>query len=162
PEPREEVDAREPGPLAVRLEQRRRLLGLDPTLFERTEQLDQPQVADEPALGPPEALEADDAHRPRPEPALTPEPGRHRVHRHAERPQPLEPPGRLAQQTIAATQTQEGRVVVVEPQHEPHPLDALLALRGDLDRAVGALPSQCPLGDERLEHAVAPPPRRVA
>src|SRR6185437_4835841 len=70
PEAHEQVDAREAGPLAVALQQRRRLLGLDPAPLERAEQLDQPEVADQAALAPAEAFEADDAHRPRAEPAL--------------------------------------------------------------------------------------------
>ena len=69
-EPGHQVDAREAGPLAVRLQQRSGLVALDPAALERDRELDQTEVADEPELSPPEAFEADDADRPRAEPAL--------------------------------------------------------------------------------------------
>ena len=67
---RKQVHAREPGPLAVRLEQLGGLPALDPAAPELAQQLHEAEVADEPVLAPPEALEADDADRPRAEPAL--------------------------------------------------------------------------------------------
>ena len=83
---RQEVHAREPGPLAVGLEQDVRLLGLDVPSPERGGQLDEPEVAREPALVAAEALEADDAGRPGAEAALALEPpcrdvGRERLQR---------------------------------------------------------------------------------
>ena len=74
---RQQVHAREPGPLAVGLEQGVGLLGLDAPSPELRGELDEPEVAREPALVAAEALEADDAGRPRPEPALALEPLRH-------------------------------------------------------------------------------------
>src|SRR5919202_5015892 len=65
-----QVDAGQAGPLAVRLEQLRRLVRLDPTAAQVRHQLDQRQVADEPALVTPEPLQADDPGRPGPEPSL--------------------------------------------------------------------------------------------
>src|SRR5262249_25276079 len=67
---REHVDARQPGPLAVRLQELRGLPRLDRATAERGEQLDQAEVALEPALVPAEALQADHADRPRAESAL--------------------------------------------------------------------------------------------
>ena len=57
----EEVDAREAGPLAVRLEQLGRLPALDRPAAQRPEKLDEAEVADETVLVAAEALEADDA-----------------------------------------------------------------------------------------------------
>src|SRR4051794_10880451 len=79
--PRQQVHAREPGPLAVRLEQLVRLLGLDPSPAERRHQLGEPEVAREAALEPSEPLEADDADRPRAETALALEPPRDDIRR---------------------------------------------------------------------------------
>ena len=59
-----QVDAREPRPLAVRLEQLRRLPALDPAAAQRREQLHEPEVGDEPAVVAAEPLEEDDADRP--------------------------------------------------------------------------------------------------
>src|SRR5436190_10988183 len=83
PEPLEEIDAREAGPLAVRLEQLGRLPGLDPPAAHRRDQLHEPEVAHEPALVTAEALEADDADRPRAEPRLAHEPRGGCVGRHS-------------------------------------------------------------------------------
>ena len=70
----EQVDAREAGPLAVRLEQLGRLPALDAAAAHRGEQLHQTEVSLEAALETAEALEADDAERPRAEAALAEEP----------------------------------------------------------------------------------------
>src|SRR5581483_1500429 len=75
----EHVDAREPGPLAVGLEQLVRLLGLGTAAPQRGHELDEPQVAGEPALVAPEPVQADDADRPRAEPRLAEQPPCHRV-----------------------------------------------------------------------------------
>ena len=48
-EPRQQVHAREPGPLLVRREQRLRLLRLDPAAPERELELDEPEVAASPS-----------------------------------------------------------------------------------------------------------------
>src|SRR6266496_3916333 len=69
-ESREQIDAREPRPAAVRLQQLRRLPRLDPPPAQRRAELDKPQVAFEPALEASEALDADDADRPRAEPTF--------------------------------------------------------------------------------------------
>ena len=63
-----------PGPLAVRLEQLRRLPAFDLTAAQRAQKLDEPEVADEAVVVPAEPFEADDADRPRAEPALALEP----------------------------------------------------------------------------------------
>src|SRR5919198_5985232 len=78
-EAKQEVDAREPRPLLVGLEERRRLRPLDPaaTAAERDDELHQAEVAHEPALVAAEPFEADDSDRPRPEPALPEETGLH-------------------------------------------------------------------------------------
>src|SRR5438876_5686878 len=87
----EEVDPREPGPLAVGLEQLGGLPRLDAAAPQRGAQLDEPEVADEPALEPPQPLDADEADRPGPEPALALEAiGRGRCR---QRTQPLEVEG---------------------------------------------------------------------
>ena len=78
---RQEVHAREPGPLLVRREQRVRLLRLDPAAPQRGGELDEAEIAREPALVAAEPLEADDADRPRPEAALALQPSRDRVGR---------------------------------------------------------------------------------
>src|SRR5436190_5677551 len=83
PEPLQEIDAGEAGPLAVRLDQLGRLPRLDPPAAHRREQLHEPEVADEPALVPAEALEADDADRPRADPRLAREPRGCGVRRHS-------------------------------------------------------------------------------
>src|SRR2546423_8851747 len=70
----EEVHARESRPLLVRLEELGRLGRLDPPPLESRDELDQAEVADEPALGPAESLQADDADRPWSDPALAQEP----------------------------------------------------------------------------------------
>jgi hypothetical protein len=64
------VDAREPGPLAVRLENLPRLLRLDPAAALRRDELDQTEVADEAALEAAETVEADHPRGPGAEPAL--------------------------------------------------------------------------------------------
>ena len=71
----DQVDAREAGPFAVRLEQLGRLPRLDRPAASAISELHEAEVADEPVLLAAEPLEADDADRPRPEPALALEPG---------------------------------------------------------------------------------------
>ena len=73
--PRQEVHAREAGPLAVGREQLVGLVGLDPAPPQRGGELREAQVAVEAVLVAAEALEADDAERPGAEPALAGEPG---------------------------------------------------------------------------------------
>ena len=63
--PGQQVDAREPGPLAVRGEQRVGLLGLDPAAREGGGELDQAEIALQASFVATEPLEADDADRPR-------------------------------------------------------------------------------------------------
>src|SRR5580765_3156339 len=84
----QQVDAREPGPLAVRLEQLDGLPALDPAAAQRGEELDEAEVGDEPAVVATEALEEDDPDRPWPETALAEQPVGRRLAR--ERTQPLE------------------------------------------------------------------------
>src|SRR5580765_4631401 len=84
----QQIDAREPGPLAVRLEQLGGLPALDPAAAERGEQLHEAEVGDEPAVVAAEALEEDDPDRPGPEPAFAEEPFGRCFAR--ERAQPLE------------------------------------------------------------------------
>src|SRR5581483_5920854 len=79
----EKVDARDTGELAVRLEQLRRLPALDRAPADRAQELDETEVADEAVIPAAEALEADDADRPRPEPPLPLEPSHDRVRRPA-------------------------------------------------------------------------------
>src|SRR5437763_6136318 len=74
-EAREEIHAGEPGPGAVRLEERVGLLGLDPAAPERGRQLDEPEVSPQAAVVAAEAFEAHDPDRPRTEPSLALEPG---------------------------------------------------------------------------------------
>src|SRR5436190_544972 len=74
----QQVDAREAGPLAIRLEQLGGLPRLDPAAPQRRAELDEPEVAHQPALEAAEALETDDPDGPRPESALALEPGRAR------------------------------------------------------------------------------------
>src|SRR5205085_5862499 len=75
-EAHQEVDAREPRPLLVRLDERRGLGGLDPAAAaERSDELDEAEVADEPALVAAKPFQADDTDRPRPEAALAQEAG---------------------------------------------------------------------------------------
>jgi hypothetical protein len=80
---RQEIHAREPGPLAVRDEQLVRLLRLDPAPAHRGHELHEAEVAREAALEAPETLEADHADRPRPEAALALEAPRRRIGRDA-------------------------------------------------------------------------------
>src|ERR1700722_19057028 len=68
---RQQVHAREPGPLAVGLEQHVALLGPDGPPGERRGELDEAEIAGEPALAAAEPLDADDADRPRADAALT-------------------------------------------------------------------------------------------
>src|SRR5207244_10218191 len=73
-EAHEEVDAREAGPLLVRLEELGGLRALDPAAAaKRDDELDQAEIADEPALVAAEPFQADHADRPRPEAALAQE-----------------------------------------------------------------------------------------
>lgn len=65
-----QVDAREPLPLAVRLEQLGCLPAFDPPAPEAGADLDEGEVPDEAPLRPAEAFETDDPDRPRPEAAL--------------------------------------------------------------------------------------------
>ena len=71
---RQQVHARDPGPLAVGLEEGVGLLGLDAPAPELRRELDEPEVAREAPLVAAEPLEADDAGRPGPEAALALEP----------------------------------------------------------------------------------------
>src|SRR4051812_30167671 len=71
---REQVHARDAGPLAVRLEQLGRLPALDLTAAQHAQELDESEVADEPVVHAAEPFEADDADRPRAEAALALEP----------------------------------------------------------------------------------------
>src|SRR4051812_13315121 len=66
----EQVDTREPGPFAIRLQQLGGLPTLDAPAAHRSQQLDQAQVALEASLEPAQALQADDADRPGSEAAL--------------------------------------------------------------------------------------------
>src|SRR4051812_2499050 len=86
--PRQQVHAREPRPLLVRLGQHGGLPRLDVPSPERRRELDEPEVAREAALVAAEPLEADDPRRPRPEPAFALEPLR--GDGRGERLQPLE------------------------------------------------------------------------
>src|SRR6185437_14824702 len=104
----EEIDAREAGPLAVRLEQLRRLPALHGAAAQRAQELDEPEVADEPVLEAAESLEADDNGRPRAEAALALDPADDRVGRQVVEPLELE----------AAAQTDDRRA---SPLVEPEP-----------------------------------------
>src|SRR6266545_1711285 len=73
------VHARQPGPLAVGLEQLGRLPALHPAAAHGRQELDQTEVAHEPALVAAEPLQTDDACRPGAEPALLLEPARDRL-----------------------------------------------------------------------------------
>src|SRR3954470_24887884 len=68
--PRQEVHAREPRPLLVRLEQDIRLLRLDVPPPQGSGELDEAEIPRQAALVAAESLEADDARRPRAEPTL--------------------------------------------------------------------------------------------
>src|SRR5262249_2087115 len=57
----QQVDARQPGPLAVGLKQLGRLPRLDPAALQRRLELDEAEVGDEPAVVAAEALEEDHA-----------------------------------------------------------------------------------------------------
>src|SRR5581483_11457399 len=72
--PGEEVHAREPGPLAVRVEELVRLLGLNEAAPERRGELREPEIPLQAVLVAAETFEADDAKRPGAEAALAPEP----------------------------------------------------------------------------------------
>src|SRR3954470_4970172 len=85
---RQQVDAREPCPLAVWGEELVRFLGLDAPAPQLRGELDEAEVPCETALVAAETFEADDSHRPGPEPPFALEPARHRVGR--ERFEPLE------------------------------------------------------------------------
>jgi hypothetical protein len=106
---RQEVDARQPGPLAVRREQLVRLLRLHPAPAERRHELHEPQVAREAALEPAEALEADHADRPRPEAPLALEPARRGVRRNAPQPLEVERTTQADERTCAPGAEAEGR-----------------------------------------------------
>jgi hypothetical protein len=71
---RQQVDARESGPLAVGLEQHVALLGFQAPPGERGGELHEPEIARKAALATSEALDADDADRPRADPALAQQP----------------------------------------------------------------------------------------
>src|SRR5215831_4340142 len=77
----EHVDARQPGPLAVRGEELVRLLRLGGAPAQCGDELDEAQVARESALETAEPLEADDPDRPRPEARFALEPPGDRVRR---------------------------------------------------------------------------------
>src|SRR5580765_1389265 len=68
------VDAREPGPLAVGLEELGGLPRLDPAALQRRLELDEPEIGDEPAVVAPEPFEGDHADRPWAQPALAQQP----------------------------------------------------------------------------------------
>src|SRR5215218_6724804 len=89
---RQQVDARQSCPLLVRSEQLGRLLGFDPPATNGRAKLEQAEVADEPVLGAPEPLQADDADRPRADAALPAEPGHDAVRRHVAEPFEVERP----------------------------------------------------------------------
>src|SRR5206468_7471852 len=80
-EARQQVHARDPRVLAVGLDERRGLPALDLAPAEGTEELDKPEVADEPAVVAPEPLKADDSERPGADAALAAEARRHRLGR---------------------------------------------------------------------------------
>src|SRR5437588_688185 len=128
----QQVDAREAGPLAVRLEQLRRLPALDRAAAQRREQLDESEIANQPVLVTAEPLEADDARRPGPEERIVRETG------------------------------DDIGVVGVEPEHEAKTLDARLAVGAKPDDSVGKLPRLGVLGQPRLESRVAKAAGRVA
>ena len=69
----EQEDAREPLPLPVRREQLRGLARLRPAAPERGQELDEREVVDEPGVVAAEALQRDDADRPRADTALAAE-----------------------------------------------------------------------------------------
>src|SRR5436189_3884705 len=71
---REQVDAREARPFAVGLEELRRFPRLDPAAAHGGAELDEAEVAGDPALEAAEPFEADHAYRPGAEPALPLEP----------------------------------------------------------------------------------------
>src|SRR5581483_11678281 len=202
------------------LEQLVRLLGLGTAAPQRGHELDEPQVAGEPALVAPEPVQADDADRPRAEPRLAEQPPCHRVgglppqaleveraaeaderrgaaraqaeaaqpgggqsgqvargrrrmqavvrarrrpdhgrldvprvpcldqlpsdraekrvrdRRGPHRPQAAEPARSLADQRVVREPPEQLGVVVVEPEHETHVVDAGVALRAHGNRAV--------------------------
>ncbi len=84
----QEVEAREPRPLAVGRQQLGGVLRLGAPAEHDAAELDQPEVADEPAVVAAEAVQEERADRPGPELALAPESRRHSVGRG--RAQPLE------------------------------------------------------------------------
>src|SRR5206468_1897573 len=110
PEPRQQVHAREPAPLAVGGEQDVGLLGLDPAAPEGRRELCQPEVAVEPVLVAPEALEADDAERPRPEAALAGQPGDDGVRRLLLQPLEVERPADTDERPGLAGAEPEARI----------------------------------------------------
>src|SRR5439155_11610352 len=77
----EQVQACEPGPLLVGLEQDVRLLGLDRPAPQRSRELHQPEVTREAEPVAAEPVEADDTDRPRPEPPLASEASCYRLRR---------------------------------------------------------------------------------
>src|SRR6185437_8077402 len=117
----EEIDAREAGPLAVRLEQLRRLPALHGAAAQRAQELDEPEVADEPVLEAAEPLEADDARRPRAEAALALDPADDHVGRQVVEPLELE----------AAAHTHDRRA---SPLVEPEPSQLEGRRRGERRR----------------------------
>ena len=109
----EEIDAREAGPLAVRLEQLGRLPGLHGVpSAKRPHEFDEPEVADEAVLEAAETLEADDTRRPRAEAALALDPADDRLGRQVVEPLELE----------AAAETDDGRAATLV-QAEPPQLE---------------------------------------
>src|SRR6185436_9940884 len=84
---RNQVDAREPGPLLVAGQDPRRVVGLDPAALDRGADLQETEVADDPAVVPTEALRPDDTHRIRADSPLALQPPCRRVRGKA--PEPL-------------------------------------------------------------------------
>src|SRR5206468_3134753 len=99
---RQQVHRGEARPLTVRDEQFVRLLRLDPPPAQVGEQLDEAEIARETAFEAAEALEADDADRPRAEAAFAAEPECGRVGRHAAQPLEVERPAEADQRAGAA------------------------------------------------------------
>jgi len=71
----------------------------------------------------------------------------------AHRTQPTQVGDGMAQQRVAPEATEEGRVIVVESEHEPQPLDGDLRSGPKDDRAVHSLPGRAALAArERRGH----------
>ena len=79
-------------------------------------------------------------------------------------PQPRDPAHHVAKQRVTRERPQERRVVVVERQHEPKPLDPVVVRRPQHDRSVAELPGSAePTARQRSRHrAVSYTPGRVS